>query len=74
MAQQDALEQLHGFVDTLETAMNAEFELDVGEINSMMICAMGGSAISANIVADCCSSYIDIPISINRSPLLPKWV
>ncbi len=69
-----ALEQLHGIIDNMEHALSRDVGLDGLDIDSIMMCAMGGSAISANIIADCCSTYVGIPISVNRSPLIPQWV
>ena len=66
--------QLHNIIDDLEIILKKDVGFKGLDIDSIIICAMGGSAISANIVTDCCSSYIDIPISVNRSPILPKWV
>jgi glucose/mannose-6-phosphate isomerase len=69
-----ALEQLHDIIDNLEEVLAKDLDLATLDIENIIMCAMGGSAISANIVADCCSGYVGIPISVNRSPMLPGWV
>ena len=74
MGSDSALEQLHGIIDNMEYALGRNVGIEGLDIDSIMMCAMGGSAISANIIADCCSTYVNIPISVNRSPLIPKWV
>ena len=69
-----AYKQLHDIPDNLEETLQKDVGFSGLEIDSIIMCAMGGSAISANIVADCCSSYIDVPISVCRTPLIPLWV
>ena len=44
------------------------------EINSILVCGMGGSAIGADLVKSITSDVLDKQISINRDYKLPKWV
>jgi len=69
-----AKEKLHEFLDDLKVALYTEIDLDRSGFKDVFIGGMGGSAISANIVATCCASYMNIPISVNRSPIIPSWV
>jgi len=43
-------------------------------IDSVLICGMGGSAIGGELVKDMLSSNIDVPVIINRSSNIPNWV
>jgi len=74
MTELSAFEQLHNSIDNMEAANNFDVKIQGLKIDSILMCAMGGSAISANIIADCCSTYVNIPISVNRTPLIPGWV
>jgi len=74
MTELSAIEQLHNSIDNMEAANNIDVKISGLKIDSILMCAMGGSAISANIIADCCSTYVNIPISVNRTPLIPGWV
>ena len=42
--------------------------------NNVIICGMGGSAIGADFVKNIVSQSINIPIYVNRTYVLPKWV
>ena len=44
------------------------------EINNIIICGMGGSAIGGDFVKTILFKKINIPIFINREYFLPKWV
>ena len=66
-------DQLHAFVDDLERTLGT----DVGytlDCDSIILCGMGGSAITSDVVADLCSPTSRVPITVVRSPLLPSWV
>lgn len=69
-----ATSRLHEFLDDLKRTLETDIDLGDVQIKDVFMGAMGGSAISANIVAGCCSRYMDIPICVNRSPLVPHWV
>ena len=66
-------EQLHAFVDDLERTLGTDvgFSLDCDNI---ILCGMGGSAITSDVVADLCYMTSKVPITVVRSPLLPSWV
>ncbi len=74
MEMTQATSKLHEFLDDLRSTINTKIDLEGFKAKDVFMGGMGGSAISANIVANCCSSYMDIPISVNRSPVVPKWV
>lgn len=65
-------EQLYHFTDNLEESMGLDVHVD-GEFDSILMCGMGGSAISSDIVASLCYSDSRIPIRVMKYPLLPKW-
>ena len=66
--------RLHSFLEDIEKSIDTEIDLKGIKVNSIMIGAMGGSAISSNIVVSCCSGYTSIPISIIRTPVIPGFV
>ena len=43
-------------------------------INSVLICGMGGSAIGGELAKVILSEYIKVPILINRSNTIPDWI
>ncbi len=69
-----ARDKLHEFLDDLRSTLDADIDLEGRRFKDVFMGGMGGSAISANIVATCCSNYMGIPISVNRSPIVPRWV
>ena len=74
MEQTQARARLHEFLDDIRYSIDTNIDLGTKKINGIFIGAMGGSAISANIVANCCSHYMDVPLTTNRSPIVPNWV
>ena len=66
--------RLHNFIEDIERSIDTPIDLKGMEVKSIMIGAMGGSAISSNIVVSCCADCAKIPISIIRSPVIPGWV
>lgn len=66
-------EQLHAFVDDLERTLGTDAGYDL-DCDNIILCGMGGSAITSDVVADCCSKGSKVPITVVRSPLLPSWV
>ncbi|MDD3627553.1 MAG: bifunctional phosphoglucose/phosphomannose isomerase [bacterium] len=53
----------------------SEIELNVREpIQNIVICGMGGSAISGDILKDYSRDTLRVPISINREVKLPKFI
>ncbi len=74
MEQTQARMRLHSFIDDIEKSIDTKIDLKGQEVKSIMIGAMGGSAISSNIVVSCCSENTAIPIYIIRSPQIPSSV
>lgn len=66
-------EQLHAFVDDLGRTLGTDAGCSLG-CRDIILCGMGGSAITSDVVADICSSVCDKQITVVRSPLLPSWV
>ena len=69
----ELLRQINRFVDDLEHSLNDRIDLDV-ECDNAILCGMGGSAISGDVVADLCVEVSDIQIEVLRYPSLPGWV
>ena len=65
--------QLHDFIDDLEKCLNHTFEEAI-DCDNIILCGMGGSAISGNVVADYCLSYSEKPIAVIMDARIPKWV
>ena len=65
--------QLHNFVDDLERCLNFEYN-DKIDCDSIVLCGMGGSAISGNVVADYCLKTSTKQIVTIMNTELPKWV
>ena len=64
---------IYNFLDDLDDAMETPIDIKP-KFDKILICGMGGSAISGDILADCMYSYSNLPISIQRFPELPEWV
>ena len=43
-------------------------------INSVLICGMGGSAIGGELAKIMLSKNIKVPMLVNRSSIIPNWV
>ena len=65
--------QLHDFIDDLEKCLKYEYNEKV-DCDNIVLCGMGGSAISGNIVADYCLERSSIPIIVSMNACLPNWV
>ena len=65
--------QLHDFIDDLEKCIEYEFEEKI-DCDNIVLCGMGGSAISGNIVADYCLERSSVPITVVMNACLPNWV
>ena len=74
MEQTQARMRLHYFIDDIERSIDTKIDLNGIKVKSIMIGAMGGSAISSNIVVSCCANTTPIPIFIIRSPMIPGSV
>ncbi len=65
-------QQLHNFVDDLDKCLRYEYPEQI-DCNNIILCGMGGSAISGNIVADYCFERSKKPIVIVMNTDLPGW-
>ena len=65
--------QLHDFVDDLERCLEYEFGERI-DCDNIVLCGMGGSAISGNVVTDYCLKSSSKQIVAIMSTDLPKWV
>ena len=65
--------QLHDFIDDLEKCLKYEYEGEI-DCDNIVLCGMGGSAISGNIVADYCQKQSTKPIVVVMNTSLPNWV
>ena len=65
-------EQLYHFVDNLEESIRFDFK-SLGNVDSILMCGMGGSSISADIVLDLCFDKSRIPIRCMKYSEMPSW-
>ena len=65
--------QLHDFVDDLERCLNINFDKKI-DCDNIVLCGMGGSAISGNVVADCCLRASNKQIVAIMNTTLPNWI
>ena len=69
---QSTAEQLFHFIDDLESSLSYDpgrtFECD-----NIVLCGVGGSAVSGYFAADCCFTESPKPIRLVRYPSLPSW-
>lgn len=65
--------QLHDFIDDLEKCLNYDYPEKI-DCDNIVLCGMGGSAISGNIVADYCMGSAKKPIAVVMNASLPNWV
>lgn len=72
MTKLTAYEQLHGFLDDLESSL--DLELPDYDCDNIVLCGMGGSAISGSITADIFNAHSKIYIHTLRNPMIPKWM
>ncbi len=72
MTKLTAYEQLHGFLDDLESSL--DLELPDYDCDNIVLCGMGGSAISGSITADIFNPYSKKYIHTLRNPMIPKWM
>ncbi len=64
---------IYDFIDDLNNAMETPIDYEQ-DFNKIIICGMGGSAISGDILADCMYDDSVYPITVQRFPELPGWV
>lgn len=65
-------DQLHHFINDLEESLKYEFGKKI-DCEDIILCGMGGSAISGDVVSDCYLTRSMKPITVIKSPVLPKW-
>jgi glucose/mannose-6-phosphate isomerase len=70
---ESTMSQLRSFVDDLDVALSLKIENEI-ECKNIILCGMGGSAISGDVVADCCYSKSKKYIRVIKYPVLPEWV
>ena len=66
-------QQLHDFVDDLEKCLRYMYPEPI-DCDNIILCGMGGSAISGNIVADYCYERSKKPIVLVMNADVPNWV
>lgn len=66
-------EQLHNFIDDLENCLRFTYKKPI-DCDNIVLCGMGGSAISGNLVADYCLGSSKKPIIAIMNTSLPNWV
>ncbi len=64
-------EQLHGFPDDLEEALR--WKPDAIDCDAILLCGMGGSAISGEIAADLYTERSCIPLVTVKNFCIPPW-
>ncbi|MBR2254763.1 MAG: hypothetical protein IJ856_02950 [Candidatus Methanomethylophilaceae archaeon] len=64
-------EQLHNFADDLENALSENIEAQ--NASSVILCGMGGSAISSMMVNDLIYQYCKVPLMVVNYPKIPGW-
>lgn len=64
--------QLYHFVDDLEKSLSEKVDLDI-DCDEIILCGVGGSAVSGDFAADCCYEESKVPIRLIRYPDLPEW-
>ncbi|MFA6805043.1 MAG: SIS domain-containing protein [Candidatus Methanomethylophilaceae archaeon] len=65
--------EVRGFADDLSTAASIDIDLNY-DFDRIMMCGMGGSAITGDIIHDCVVRDVDVPITVQRYPFIPGWV
>ncbi len=66
-------DQLYAFVDDLERSLDFDFGMGF-DVDNIVLCGVGGSAVSGIIAADCCFLGATCPIVPIKHTDLPNWV
>lgn len=66
-------DQIDRFVDDLRNSFDLVTDIDV-RCDDILICGMGGSAVSGNIALDLCFDLSKVKVGVQRYPQLPEWV
>ncbi len=64
--------QLRRFVNDLNASVDFDPEPFEG-CENIILCGMGGSAISGDVVSDCCFTGSQVPIRVVKFPRIPRW-
>ncbi|MFB6355149.1 MAG: bifunctional phosphoglucose/phosphomannose isomerase [bacterium] len=74
--QSQFLDLLAQFPDQVQNAweIGQRFEFDPGKINSVLVCGMGGSGISGDLLSQFLFHQSEVPIQSHRFYDLPSWV
>lgn len=64
---------IYDFIDDLNNAMETPIEYEQ-EFDDIIICGMGGSAISGDVLVDCMYNLSKHSVIVQRFPELPEWV
>ena len=69
---------IHNFIDQLEEAIEIGEKVTLSEPNNelrnIVISGLGGSGIGGNMTYEFCKSELSIPIQVNKSYFVPKYV
>ena len=65
-------EQIHRFIDDLELSLDMEFG-PMPKFRNIILCGMGGSGITGDMVADLLLDVSPVPIRTLKSTELPNW-
>lgn len=65
-------EQLYHFVDDLESSLRFDLGMTF-DCDDILLCGVGGSAVSGDISADCCYTSSKKRIHLVKYPELPGW-
>lgn len=68
--------QIDRFVDDLRNSFDLApgFNIDFKECDGIVLCGMGGSGISGDIVNDMCCDTSRVKVGVLRYPVFPGWV
>ena len=69
---------IHNFIDQLEEAIEIGEKVTLSEpkneLRNIVISGLGGSGIGGNMTYEFCKSELSIPIQVNKSYFVPKYV
>lgn len=65
-------QQLHGFIDDLERTLDCGPGEPI-DCDDIILCGVGGSAVSGDVAADCYRLRSEKPIRLVKNPDLPNW-
>lgn len=65
-------QQLHGFIDDLERTLDCGPGEPI-DCDDIILCGVGGSAVSGDVAADCYRLRSQKPIRLVKNPDLPNW-